>query len=327
MPRKPTDDELLQLAAGVLDIESRAVMSLKDRLDENFLAACRLCLETTGRVVVTGMGKSGHVSNKIAATLASTGTPAFFMHPAEASHGDLGMITAQDTLLAISYSGETAEVVTILPVVKRLGAKLLSMTGNPRSTMAQAADVHLDISVVEEACPLNLAPTASTTATLAMGDALAVALLKSRGFTAEDFARSHPSGSLGKRLLLRVSDVMRTGERVPAVLPTVSLRDALLEMTDKGLGMTAIVDEKRHILGIFTDGDLRRALDAGADIRATIIRDVMHANCKTTSADVLAAEALHLLEANKITSLLVADDDKVLTGALNIHDLFREGLM
>jgi len=327
MPRKPTDDELLQLAAGVLDIESRAVMSLKDRLDENFLAACRLCLETTGRVVVTGMGKSGHVSNKIAATLASTGTPAFFMHPAEASHGDLGMITAQDTLLAISYSGETAEVVTILPVVKRLGAKLLSMTGNPRSTMAQAADVHLDISVDEEACPLNLAPTASTTATLAMGDALAVALLKSRGFTAEDFARSHPSGSLGKRLLLRVSDVMRTGERVPAVLPTVSLRDALLEMTDKGLGMTAIVDEKRHILGIFTDGDLRRALDAGADIRATIIRDVMHANCKTTSADVLAAEALHLLEANKITSLLVADDDKVLTGALNIHDLFREGLM
>ncbi len=327
MPKKPTDDELLKLAAGVLDIESRAVMSLKDRLDANFLAACRLCLETTGRVVVTGMGKSGHVSNKIAATLASTGTPAFFMHPAEASHGDLGMITAQDTLLAISYSGETAEVITILPVVKRMGAKLLSMTGNPRSTMAQAADVHLDISVVEEACPLNLAPTASTTATLAMGDALAVVLLKSRGFTAEDFARSHPSGSLGKRLLLRVSDVMRTGERVPAVLPTVSLRDALLEMTDKGLGMTAIVDEQRHILGIFTDGDLRRTLDAGADIRATIIRDVMHTNCKTTTSDVLAAEALHMLETNKITSLLVADGDNVLTGALNIHDLFREGLM
>ena len=327
MPKKPTDDELLQLAAGVLDIESRAVGALKERLDENFIAACRLCLETTGRVVVTGMGKSGHVSNKIAATLASTGTPAFFMHPAEASHGDLGMITAQDTLLAISYSGETAEVVTILPVVKRMGAKLLSMTGNPRSTMAQAADVHLDISVVEEACPLNLAPTASTTATLAMGDALAVALLKSRGFTAEDFARSHPSGSLGKRLLLRVSDVMRTGERVPAVLPSVSLRDALLEMTDKGLGMTAIVDDRRRILGIFTDGDLRRALDTGADIRATIISDVMHTNCKTTTAEVLAAEALHMLEANKITSLLVADDDNILTGALNIHDLFREGLM
>jgi len=327
MPQKPTNDELLELAAGVLDIESRAVSALKDRLNDDFIAACTLCLNTTGRVVVTGMGKSGHVSNKIAATLASTGTPAFFMHPAEASHGDLGMITAQDTLLAVSYSGETAEVVTILPVVKRMGAKLLSMTGNPRSTMAQAADVHLDISVVEEACPLNLAPTASTTATLAMGDALAVALLKSRGFTAEDFARSHPSGSLGKRLLLRVSDVMRTGDRIPAVLPSVSLRDALLEMTDKGLGMTAIVDEGRRVLGIFTDGDLRRTLDGGADIRTTLIRDVMHRNCKTTSSDVLAAEALHMLEANKITSLLVADDDGILVGALNIHDLFREGLM
>ena len=327
MPHKPTNDELLELAAGVLDIESRAVSALKDRLNDDFIAACTLCLNTTGRVVVTGMGKSGHVSNKIAATLASTGTPAFFMHPAEASHGDLGMITAQDTLLAVSYSGETAEVVTILPVVKRMGAKLLSMTGNPRSTMAQAADVHLDISVVEEACPLNLAPTASTTATLAMGDALAVALLKSRGFTAEDFARSHPSGSLGKRLLLRVSDVMRTGDRIPAVLPSVSLRDALLEMTDKGLGMTAIVDEGRRVLGIFTDGDLRRTLDGGADIRTTLISDVMHRNCKTTPSDVLAAEALHMLETNKITSLLVADDDGILVGALNIHDLFREGLM
>ena len=327
MPEKPTNEELLQLAADVLDIESRAVTALKERLNADFIAACRLCLNTEGRVVVTGMGKSGHVSNKIAATLASTGTPAFFMHPAEASHGDLGMITGQDTLLAISYSGETAEVVTILPVVKRLGARLLAMTGNPRSTLAREADVHLDISVIEEACPLNLAPTASTTATLAMGDALAVALLKSRGFTAEDFARSHPSGSLGKRLLLRVSDVMHTGDRIPSVSPDVTLRDALLEMTDKGLGMTAIVDDGMHILGIFTDGDLRRALDGGADIRATGIRDVMHEKCKTTSADVLAAEALHMLEANKITSLLVADQDNVLIGALNIHDLFREGLM
>ena len=273
------------------------------------------------------MGKSGHVSNKIAATLASTGTPAFFMHPAEASHGDLGMITSQDLLLAISYSGETAEVVTILPVVKRMGARLVSMTGNPTSTMAQAADVHLDISVEEEACPLKLAPTASTTATLAMGDALAVALLEKRGFTAEDFARSHPSGSLGKRLLLRVSDIMRTGDRIPAVNAGMTLRDALLEMTDKGLGMTAVVDDQNTILGIYTDGDLRRTLDTGADIRETIIRDVMHTNCKTTSADVLAAEALHLLEENKITSLLVADDDGKLVGALNIHDLFREGLM
>jgi arabinose-5-phosphate isomerase len=230
-------------------------------------------------------------------------------------------------LIAISYSGETAEVVTILPVVKRMGAKLLSITGNPNSTMAQAADAHLDISVAEEACPLNLAPTASTTATLAMGDALAVALLKMRGFTAEDFARSHPSGSLGKRLLLRVSDVMHTGDRVPAVKADVTLRDALLEMTDKGLGMTAIVDDDRRILGIYTDGDLRRTLDTGADIRETRIRDVMHPNCKTTTDDLLAAEALHLLEENKITGLLVVDDDNRLIGALNIHDLFREGLM
>ncbi len=322
-----TKDELLALAANVLDIEARAVNALKARLDDSFVAACELCMATPGRVVVTGMGKSGHVSNKIAATLASTGTPAFFMHPAEASHGDLGMITSQDLLLAISYSGETAEVVTILPMVKRMGARLLSMTGNPKSTMAQAADVHLDISVEEEACPLKLAPTASTTATLAMGDALAVALLEKRGFTAEDFARSHPSGSLGKRLLLRVSDVMRTGDRIPAVNAGVTLRDALLEMTDKGLGMTAIVDDRNSILGIYTDGDLRRTLDAGSDILTTTIRDVMHANCKTTLADVLAAEALHLLEENKITSLLVADDDGKLVGALNIHDLFREGLM
>ena len=327
MPDTLTKDELLALAANVLDIEARAVDALKARLDDRFVAACELCMDTPGRIVVTGMGKSGHVSNKIAATLASTGTPAFFMHPAEASHGDLGMITSQDLLLAISYSGETAEVVTILPVVKRMGAKLISMTGNPKSTMAQAADVHLDISVEEEACPLKLAPTASTTATLAMGDALAVALLEKRGFTAEDFARSHPSGSLGKRLLLRVSDIMRTGDRIPAVNADVTLRDALLEMTDKGLGMTAIVDDKNNILGIYTDGDLRRTLDDGSDIRSTTIREVMHPNCKTTSADVLAAEALHLLEENKITSLLVADDDGKLVGALNIHDLFREGLM
>jgi arabinose-5-phosphate isomerase len=327
LPDTLSNDELLALAANVLDIEARAVDALKSRLGDDFVAACQLCMDTPGRIVVTGMGKSGHVSNKIAATLASTGTPAFFMHPAEASHGDLGMLTSQDLLLAISYSGETSEVVTILPVVKRMGARLLSITGNPRSTMAQAADVHLDISVEEEACPLNLAPTASTTATLAMGDALAVALLKKRGFTAEDFARSHPSGSLGKRLLLRVADVMRTGDRIPTVTDDVSLRDALLEMTDKGLGMTAIVDTDCKILGIYTDGDLRRTLDTGADIRTTLIRDVMHTNCKTTSEDVLAAEALHLLEENKITSLLVTNDDNTIVGALNIHDLFREGLM
>jgi arabinose-5-phosphate isomerase len=327
VPDTLTNDELLALAADVLDIESRAVADLKARLGDDFIAACELCLNTPGRVVVTGMGKSGHISNKIAATLASTGTPAFFMHPAEASHGDLGMITEQDLLLAISYSGETEEVVTILPVVKRIGAKVLAITGKPRSTMATTADVHLDVSVAVEACPLNLAPTASTTATLAMGDALAVALLKKRGFTAEDFARSHPSGSLGKRLLLRVSDVMHTDDRVPAVGAAVPLRDALLEMTNKGLGMTAIIDDERRILGIFTDGDLRRTLDAGADIRETRIRDVMHENCKTVPAEMLAAEALHILEENKITGLLVADDDGRLVGALNIHDLFREGLM
>ncbi len=327
MPDKLTKDEILALARDVLAVESRAVDEMRKRLNDDFVAAVELCLSIPGRVVVSGMGKSGHISNKIAATLASTGTPAFFMHPAEASHGDLGMITSQDLLLAVSYSGETAEVVTILPVVKRMGAKLLSITGNPKSTMALAADVHLDVSVSEEACPLNLAPTASTTATLAMGDALAVALLKSRGFTAEDFARSHPSGSLGKRLLLRVSDVMRSGDRVPAVTAGVSLRDGLMEMTDKGLGMTAIVNADRLLEGIFTDGDLRRALDTGADIHKTKISDVMHKNCKTTSADILAAEALRILEENRITSLLVTDEDGHLVGALNIHDLFREGLL
>ncbi len=327
MADKLTTDELLTLAAEVLDIESRAVDTLKARLDGDFLEAVHLCMDTPGRIVVTGMGKSGHVSNKIAATLASTGTPAFFMHPAEASHGDLGMITSNDLLLAISYSGETGDVVTILPVVKRMGARLIAMTGNPESTMAQAADAHLDISVTEEACPLNLAPTASTTATLAMGDALAVALLKNRGFTVEDFARSHPSGSLGKRLLLRVSDVMRSGTRIPAVSDDVTVRDALLEMTDKGLGMTAIVDEINRILGIYTDGDLRRTLDSGVDVRTTLMRDVMHTNCITTTEDVLAAEAVRILEENKITSLLVADGDNKLIGALNIHDLFREGLL
>jgi len=322
-----SDDELIALAGEVLAIESRAVDGLRARLDGHFAAACKLILDTPGRVVVTGMGKSGHISSKIAATLASTGTPAFFMHPAEASHGDLGMITEQDTLLAVSYSGETEEIVTILPLVKRMGAKLVSMTGNPKSTLARSADVHLNISVAEEACPLNLAPTASTTATLAMGDALAVALLKSRGFTAEDFALSHPSGSLGKRLLLRVADVMRSGADIPAVGPDVRLRDGLMEMTQKGLGMTAIVTDDRRILGIFTDGDLRRALDAGADVHTTRMSEIMHTSCKTTPPDILAAEAVHILEENKITSLLVADADNRLVGALNVHDLFRAGIM
>lgn len=327
MPEHLSNEELLDLARETLEIESRAVQRMSSRLSDDFAAACRLCMDTPGRVVVTGMGKSGHIASKIAATLASTGTPAFFMHPGEASHGDLGMITDQDLLLAISYSGETDEIVTILPLVKRMGTRLISMTGKPTSTLAKAADVHLDVGVTEEACPLNLAPTASTTATLAMGDALAVALLKSRGFTAEDFARSHPSGSLGKRLLLRVSDVMRCDGEIPAVQSDVNLRDGLMEMTQKGLGMTAIIDNDRRILGIFTDGDLRRALDEGADVHTTKMSDIMHGDCKTTSADTLAAEAVHVLEENKITSLLVADDDKRLVGALNIHDLFRAGIM
>jgi arabinose-5-phosphate isomerase len=278
-------------------------------------------------VVVTGMGKSGHIGGKIAATLASTGTPSFFMHPAEASHGDLGMITDQDLLLAVSYSGETQEVVTILPLVKRMGARLISMTGKPGSTLARVADVHLNVAVDEEACPLNLAPTASTTATLAMGDALAVALLESRGFTAEDFARSHPSGSLGRRLILRVSDVMHTGDEIPAVREHVRLSDGLIEMSRKGLGMTAIVDEANCILGIFTDGDLRRALDASIDVHKTEMHTVMHRECKTISPDVLAAEAVHLMEEHKITGLLVADQEGRLVGALNVHDLFRAGIM
>jgi len=327
MPLELTSDQLLALAAEVLDIESRAVDTLRSRLDASFAAACELCMDTPGRVVVTGMGKSGHIGNKIAATLASTGTPSFFMHPGEASHGDLGMITGQDVLLAVSYSGETDEVLTILPLVKRMGAKMLSLTGKPTSTLARAADVHLDVSVSEEACPLNLAPTASTTATLAMGDALAVALLKIRGFTAEDFAMSHPSGSLGKRLILRVADVMRSGDDVPKVTADVLLSDGLMEMTQKGLGMTAVVDADEKVLGIFTDGDLRRALDAGVDVRKTAMQEIMHTKCKTTTSDMLAAEAVHVMEENKITGLLVTDEGGRLVGALNIHDLFRAGIM
>jgi arabinose-5-phosphate isomerase len=278
-------------------------------------------------MVVTGMGKSGHVGGKIAATLASTGSPSFFVHPGEASHGDLGMITATDLVLAISYSGETREIITILPLVKRLGVPLITLTGKPVSTLGKASDVVLDVSVAEEACPLNLAPTASTTATLAMGDALAVVLLESRGFTAEDFARSHPGGSLGRRLLLTVADVMHTGKEVPRIGPDASLSEGLLEMSHKGLGMTAIVDADGRVLGIFTDGDLRRALDTGLDIRGTDMAEVTHPGCLTVGPETLAAEAVRIIEQNKITGLLVVDQDNRLIGALNIHDLFRAGVM
>lgn len=320
-------EQLLARARRVLETEVAAVVALQARLNSDFVEACRLLHDCAGRVVVTGMGKSGHIGNKIAATLASTGTPSFFLHPAEASHGDIGMITPHDVVVAISNSGETAELITILPVIKRLGVAMIAMTGRPQSTLAKAATAVLDVSVPAEACPHNLAPTASTTATLAMGDALAVAVLEARGFSEEDFARSHPGGSLGRRLLLHVEDVMRTGEQLPVVSPDATLRDGLLEMSRKGLGMTAIVDGQRRVLGIYTDGDLRRTLDQPADIKTLLMREVMTADPKTITRRVLAAEAVHMMETARITQLLVVDDAKVLIGALNVHDLFRAGVM
>ncbi len=318
---------LLKLAREVLQTEAAAVTALAPRLDERFAAACRILLACRGRVVVTGMGKSGHVANKIAATLASTGTPAFYVHPGEASHGDMGMITGEDVVLALSNSGETRELVTILPLIKRLGVQLVTLTGQPRSTLATAANVNLDVSVAQEACPLNLAPTASTTAALAMGDALAVALLSTRGFTEEDFARSHPGGSLGRRLLLRVEDLMHNGDAIPAVPQGTLLSQALVEMTRKGLGMTAVVDPQRHVTGIFTDGDLRRTLDKEINVHRTRIDDVMTRRCTTVSPETLAGEALHLMESRKFNALLVVDDGRKLIGALNMHDLLRAGVV
>jgi arabinose-5-phosphate isomerase len=315
--------QLLASARRALEIETRAVQALAPRLGEPFVAACKLCLACQGRVVVTGMGKSGHVAGKIAATLASTGTPAFFIHPAEAGHGDLGMITRSDVVLAISNSGETPELVLLVPHLKRLGVPLIVMTGTPASTLAGAATVALDVSVPEEACPLNLAPTASTTATLAMGDAMAVAMLEARGFTKQDFARSHPGGSLGRRLLLHVEDLMRTGTAVPRSRPEAPLAEGLLEMSRKGLGMTAIVDDNDRILGVFTDGDLRRALDGQIDVHKTTMREVMTPNPKSITPRELAAEAVHVMETHRITALPVADAQGRLVGALNIHDLFR----
>ena len=320
-------EQLLARGRRVLATEVAAVQALEARLAGDFVAACQLLHDCRGRVVVTGMGKSGHIGNKIAATLASTGTPAFFLHPAEASHGDIGMITHDDVVIAISNSGETAELITILPGIKRLGVPLIAMTGKRQSTLAKAASAVLDVSVPEEACPHNLAPTASTTATLAMGDALAVAVLEARGFSEQDFARSHPGGSLGRRLLLHVEDVMRTGEQLPIVSPDTSLKDGLLEISRKGLGMTAVVDDQKRVLGIYTDGDLRRALDRPIDINAVRMRDVMTANPKTIQPRVLAAEAVHLMEKYRITQLLVTDADNILVGALNVHDLFRAGVM
>jgi arabinose-5-phosphate isomerase len=316
-------DDALALAREVLRIEAAAVGALASRLDERFLAAVHMILACRGRVVVTGIGKSGQIGRKIASTMASTGTPAFFVHPAEASHGDLGMITRDDVVVALSYSGESDELRMILPLVKRQGARLIAVTGNHRSTLADLADVVLDARVEKEACPLNLAPTASTTAALARGDALAVALLHARGFDHDDFARAHPAGALGRRLLLHVRDVMRVGDEVPAVGQDATLADAVLEISRKRLGVTAVVAPPRRIVGIFTDGDLRRTLESGADIRATRIEEVMTRNPRTISPDALAAEAVESMEQHKITQLAVADADGQLVGALNIHDLFR----
>lgn len=314
-------------ARRVLDIESKAVAELQQYLDEHFQQACEMMFHCAGRVVVIGMGKSGHVGNKIAATLASTGTPAFFVHPGEASHGDLGMITCNDVVLALSNSGETDEVLKLLPVLKRLGISLIAMTGNPQSTLARHATIHVQVAVAQEACPLGLAPTASTTAALAMGDALAVSLLEARGFSADDFALSHPGGSLGRRLLLRISDIMHQGEQIPLVPETASLPGALLEISKKGLGMTGVLSKEGTLAGIFTDGDLRRVLDQRLDIHQTTIASVMTQNCITVQPHLLAAEALQIMEKRKINALMVVDATKRPVGALNMHDLLKAGVI
>ncbi|HEX7369550.1 MAG TPA: KpsF/GutQ family sugar-phosphate isomerase [Rhodanobacteraceae bacterium] len=314
---------LVASARKVIGIEARGIDALATRLDGDFSRACELILACTGRVVVSGMGKSGHIARKIAATLASTGTPAFFVHPGEASHGDIGMITSHDVVLLLSNSGETEEILTILPFLKRQGNALIAMTGNPTSSLARSADAHLDASVSVEACPLGLAPTASTTAALVLGDALAIALLEARGFTADDFARSHPAGALGRRLL-KISDVMHTGAAIPAVRIDATLTEALMEMSRKGLGMTAIVDADGRLEGVFTDGDLRRSLDDhDVDMRATSVSAAMSRHPKVIGPDKLAAEAAQLMEEFKIHALLVVDDEQHVVGALNIHDLLR----
>ena len=318
---------LLRLGADVIRTEIDALRGLLPRIDDGFVRACELILERPGRVIVTGMGKSGHVANKVASTMASAGTPAFFVHPGEASHGDLGMITRQDTVVAFSNSGETVEILTIVPHIKRIGVPLIALTGNPSSRLARDADVNIDVSVTKEACPLGLAPTASTTAALAMGDAIAIALLEARDFGAEDFARSHPGGRLGRRLLLRVKDLMHTGNRMPVVAPETLTSDALLEMTAKSLGMTSVVDSDGRLLGVFTDGDLRRALDAGTDLRETPIRRVMTPTGVTVSPETLAAECLNILENRKITSLVVVDGEHRQIGILHLHDLLRAGVL
>ena len=319
--------QIKKLGLAVIDTELSSVEALKVEISDNFVKACELMLNCRGRVVVIGMGKSGHIGNKIAATMASTGTPAFFVHPGEASHGDLGMITPQDVVIALSNSGETGEILTIIPILKRLSVPMISITGNRQSTLSTESDIDLHAGVEKEACPLGLAPTSSTTVALVLGDALAVALLDARGFTEEDFALSHPGGSLGRRLLLHVRNIMHTGDAIPRVEEEATLRDALIVMTEKGLGMTAIVNKQQNILGIYTDGDLRRTLDKNIDVHSAKIKDVMTANCKTIQSHLLAAEALTLMQKNKINAMLVVDENNQLAGALNMHDLLRAGVV
>jgi arabinose-5-phosphate isomerase len=320
-------EKLKKLALAVIDTELESVMLLRDRIDDDFVRACEYLLQCQGRIVVIGMGKSGHIGSKIAATLASTGSPAFFVHPGEASHGDLGMITDKDVVLALSNSGETAEILTILPLIKRLGVPLITMSGRMDSTLSSCADAVINVSVFKEACPLGLAPTSSTTVALVMGDALAIALLETRGFTAEDFALSHPGGNLGRRLLLRVSDIMHSGTAIPQVNEQALLREALIEMSNKSLGMTAVVDNKSKLVGIFTDGDLRRVLAQEVDILTAPLKDHMTRHCKTGQAEMLAAEALQMMQQYKINGLLITDENHNLTGALNMHDLLRAGVV
>ena len=334
IPSRPQDDapeleteRLCKLGLAVLETEAEALLALRARVGEAFASACRHMLACSGRIVVVGMGKSGHIGGKIAATLASTGTPAFFVHPGEASHGDLGMITAQDVVLALSNSGETDEILTILPIIKRLNVPLVALTGNPDSTLGHQATVCLDVGVAREACPLGLAPTASTTAALAMGDALAVALLEAVGFGADDFARSHPAGRLGRRLLLLVDDLLHTGGDLPVIDESALVADALLEMSAKRLGMTAVVDAEGRLTGIFTDGDLRRGLDRDIDVHATRVVEAMTRDCKTVAPGTLAAEALQMMQTHKINALLVVDAQHRPVGALNIHDLLRSGVL
>ncbi|ANG62055.1 D-arabinose 5-phosphate isomerase [Marinobacterium aestuarii] len=319
--------DYLSTARRTIELERDAVSDLLNHLNGDFTRACDLLLGCEGRVIVTGMGKSGHIGNKIAATLASTGTPAFFVHPGEASHGDMGMITSKDVVIALSNSGETSEVVTILPLIKRMNAPLISITANPNSTMAQASDASLHIGVEREACPLGLAPTSSTTAQLVMGDALAIALLEARGFSAEDFAFSHPGGSLGRRLLLKVSDLMHTGDDIPCVSSDTSINQTLLEVTRKRLGMTAVTDSEGRLCGLFTDGDLRRTLDRDIDLKNTPISEVMTPDCTTVAAGILAAEALQVMQSRQINALLVVDENRRPVGALNMHDMLKAGVI